>query len=320
MRGGSTEMVGTTAACAPWCSSRAIVEPDCSLVRGTSTSQPNSGLVSNHDSVSRMVTVDPTTASTGKRPSAIVADAAPRVVTTVRCSVLVPRSVTATGVSASRPAATRASSDLGGAVGLAQDDDGDARVDRTGEVVAPRTGDDDVHAGRRARGQRHPGVRRHRGDRADAGHDLEGEAGLDAGRGLLGQAVEHGRVAVHEAHDEAAGVGLGGPHDELGPHRVGEPLAVVAVAGVDDVDVGAAPALHDGVTGDLVDDDRVGGREQLTGAHGEQARVAGAGADEDDAGRDPGGGGVDGVDEREGLTGHAPLRGGRRWAAGQCRT
>ena len=100
VRGGSTEMVGTTAAWAPCCSSRAIVEPDCSLVRGTSTSQPNSGLVSNHDSVSRMVTVDPTTASTGKRPSAIVAAAAPSVVTTVRCSVLVPRSVTATGVSA----------------------------------------------------------------------------------------------------------------------------------------------------------------------------------------------------------------------------
>ena len=110
VRGGSTEMVGTTAAWAPCCSSRAIVEPDCSLVRGTSTSQPNSGLVSNHDSVSRMVTVDPTTASTGKRPSAIVAAAAPSVVTTVRCSVLVPRSVTATGVAASRPAATRASS------------------------------------------------------------------------------------------------------------------------------------------------------------------------------------------------------------------
>ena len=71
---------------------------------------------------------------------------------------------------------------------------------------------------------------------------------------------------------------------------MGEPLAVVAVAGVDDADVGATPALDDGLAGDLVDDDGVGGREQLAGAHGEQAGVAGAGADEGDAGRDPGGG------------------------------
>ena len=98
-------------------------------MRGTSTSQPNSGLVSNHDSVSRMVTVDPTTASTGKRPSAIVAAAAPSVVTTVRCSVLVPRSVTATGVSARATGGDQGVERLGGPVGLAEHDDGDPGVD-----------------------------------------------------------------------------------------------------------------------------------------------------------------------------------------------
>ena len=244
MRGGSTEMVGTTAAWAPCCSSRAIVEPDCSLVRGTSTSQPNSGLVSNHDSVSRMVTVDPTTASTGKRPSAIVARRGPEGGhhgALLGAGAALGDGHRGVGVAAGGDEGVER---LGGPVGLAQHDDGDPGVDRAGEVGVAGAGDDDVDAGGRARRQRHPRVGRHRGDRADARHDLEGEAGLDAGGGLLGQAVEDRRVAVHQAHDEATGVRLGGAHDELGPHRVGEPLAVVAVAGVDDADVGAAPALQ----------------------------------------------------------------------------
>src|SRR5256885_1198070 len=37
-------------------------EPDCSLVRGTSTRQPNNGLVSHHDNRSRSRTTSPTTA------------------------------------------------------------------------------------------------------------------------------------------------------------------------------------------------------------------------------------------------------------------
>ena len=125
---------------------------------------------------------------------------------------------------------------------------------------------------------------------ADAGDDLEGDAGLDAGLRLLGEPVEDGGVAVHEPHDEAAGVGLGGLDDELGARRLGQRLAVVAVAGVDDVDALGAPAGDDGLAGDLVDDDRVGGGEQLAGTHGEQAGVARAGADEGDARGDAGGG------------------------------
>ena len=71
------------------------------------------------------------------------------------------------------------------------------------------------------------------------------------------------RVAVHEPDDEAAGGGLGGLDDELGPHGVGQRLAVVAVAGVDDLDVRAAVAGDDVLAGHLVDDDDVGGGEEL---------------------------------------------------------
>ena len=102
-------MVGTTEALAPWCSSRAMVEADCSLVRGTRTLQPKSALVSNQDSDSRRETVEPTTASTGNVASAITLAASARVVTEVRCWIVVPRSVTATGVDPSRPAACSAS-------------------------------------------------------------------------------------------------------------------------------------------------------------------------------------------------------------------
>src|SRR5918997_1340520 len=46
LRGGSTEMVGTSSLCAPYVRSRATIGAAWSLVRGTSTRQPNSGLVS----------------------------------------------------------------------------------------------------------------------------------------------------------------------------------------------------------------------------------------------------------------------------------
>ena len=85
-------------------------------------------------------------------------------------------------------------------------------------------------------------------------------------------------------------MGLGGPDDELGARGLGEPLALVAVAGVDDVDVGAGVAQGEVLAGDLVDDDGVGGREQLGRADREQAGVTGPAADEGDARGDAGGG------------------------------
>src|SRR5687768_23793 len=84
-----------------------MVEPDCSLVRGTSTFQPNSGLVSNHDSCSRMATVDPTTARAGNSTVFMASRTSPRVVTRVAWRIVVPRSVSATGVSGARPASSR---------------------------------------------------------------------------------------------------------------------------------------------------------------------------------------------------------------------
>ncbi len=61
VRGGSTEIVGTSTGVAPSARSRADRAPACSLVRGTSTVQPNSGRVSNQDSRSRRSTAAPTT-------------------------------------------------------------------------------------------------------------------------------------------------------------------------------------------------------------------------------------------------------------------
>ena len=79
-------------------------------MRGTSTRQPNSGLVSNHDSVSRRSTTSPTTVIAGGAIRAARASAAirSRVEVTVVCSVVVPTRVIATGVSGERPAATSA--------------------------------------------------------------------------------------------------------------------------------------------------------------------------------------------------------------------
>jgi len=80
------------------------------LVRGTSTRQPNSGFVSNHDSAARRSTTSPTTVTAGGAIRAARASVPirPSVETTVSCSVVVPTRVIATGVSALRPAATRA--------------------------------------------------------------------------------------------------------------------------------------------------------------------------------------------------------------------
>ena len=81
------------------------------MVRGTRTRQPNSGLVSNHDSVSRRSTTSPTTVTAGGVMPAARASArmSASVDTTVVCSVVVPTRVIATGVPGSRPASTSAS-------------------------------------------------------------------------------------------------------------------------------------------------------------------------------------------------------------------
>ena len=82
VRGGSTEIVGTIVARAPYSASRSTMMPAWSLVRGTRTSQPNRDLLSNQDSVSRRTTVGPTTASDGNstRLSLSRVSTSPRVV------------------------------------------------------------------------------------------------------------------------------------------------------------------------------------------------------------------------------------------------
>ncbi len=109
-------MVGTSCGTAPYERSWSESEAACSLVRGTRTRQPKSGLDSNHDSWSRCAGAlrSPTTAMTGRWPSgegrtlpclktwAMV----PRVAFQVRWRVVVPATVTVSGVSGLRPAAT----------------------------------------------------------------------------------------------------------------------------------------------------------------------------------------------------------------------
>jgi hypothetical protein len=93
-------MVGTSSGTAPYSRSRTDSEAACSLVRGTSTRQPNSGLVSNHDRVSRRFTTSPTTVTAGGLIFAALASAEieSSVEITVDWSVVVPTRVIATGV------------------------------------------------------------------------------------------------------------------------------------------------------------------------------------------------------------------------------
>ena len=113
MRGGSTAIVGTCSGTAPYSRSRSETLPACSLVRGTSTRQPNSGLVSNQDSAGCAAIPSPTTAIAGPgRVSGLIpaalrsAGTEPSVVSTVCCSVVVPFQVIASGADSFQPAAT----------------------------------------------------------------------------------------------------------------------------------------------------------------------------------------------------------------------
>ena len=113
VRGGSTAIVGTSSGTAPYSRSRCDTTAACSLVRGTRIRQPNSGLVSNHDSSSRAATASPTTAMAGPLVLARDTPAAlrsgpmrPRVETTVCCALVVPSQVMANGVVSGQPAAT----------------------------------------------------------------------------------------------------------------------------------------------------------------------------------------------------------------------
>ena len=90
VRGGSTAIVGTSSGTAPYSRSRSETTEACSLVRGTSTRQPNSGLVSYQENLFCAAAAAPTTATAPPRVVATVTPAAfrsgpmrPRVVATV---------------------------------------------------------------------------------------------------------------------------------------------------------------------------------------------------------------------------------------------
>ena len=91
---------------------------------------------------------------------------------------------------------------------------------------------------------------------------------------LFDETVEGARVAVHQPHDEAAGTDrLRGLDQQPGPHGLGELLPLLAVPGVDDLDVGSGMGQHHVVAGDAVEDHDVGGGKQVAAAQGQQPGV-----------------------------------------------
>src|SRR5580700_1730785 len=112
VRGGSTAIVGTCSGTAPLARSRSQTSSACSFVRGTSTRQPNSGLVSYQDRADCAETPSPTTATAGPLAVSRLTPAAfrsaatvPSVPTTVCWSVVVPFHVIANGAVSGQPAA-----------------------------------------------------------------------------------------------------------------------------------------------------------------------------------------------------------------------
>src|SRR4051794_781500 len=109
LRGGSTAMVGTSTGTAPYARSRSLISPAWSLVRGTSTRQPNSGRLSHQERRARFSTAAPTVATTGpvraSRP-AVFSATADSLATTLFCAVPEPPEVTTTGVPPDRPPST----------------------------------------------------------------------------------------------------------------------------------------------------------------------------------------------------------------------
>ena len=119
-----------------------------------------------------------------------------------------------------------------------------------------------------------------RGDRArDARNDLERHAGGDARLRFLATATEDEGIAALQPHDRRTGAAA------LDEQRVDLVLRHLGASGrladVDELGGGRRELQQRGRREAVVDDD-VGGAEQRFAAAGEQARVAGTGADEVD--------------------------------------
>ena len=154
------------------------------------------------------------------------------------CSVVVPTRVIATGVCGRAAGGDQRLGDVADRADRGEQDQGRGRR-RTGSSRPCRrqvtTRDLAVVLG----GQRDAGVRRDRADRRDAGDDLEAEAGLGAGLRLLGTRGVEERVAGHQPDDAQAALGV--LDDDLGAGGVGQRLAVLAEAAVDELGAVASP-------------------------------------------------------------------------------
>src|SRR3954447_6056341 len=102
-------MVGTSTGTAPYARSRSLISPAWSLVRGTSTRQPNRGRLSHQESLPRLSTAEPTVATTGPLKDSIPAvfsATADSLLATLFWPVPEPLVVTTMGVVAARPPST----------------------------------------------------------------------------------------------------------------------------------------------------------------------------------------------------------------------
>jgi len=125
-----------------------------------------------------------------------------------------------------------------------------------------------------------PARRGHRDRRADTRHDLHSHSRAGARENLLAAAAEHERITALETHHEASRVGV---VDQDGVD--GGLLEVVPtrrLAGEDPERVGRRLVDELGRR-QLVVDDHLGATEPFEPAQRDQLRVAGAGADQDDA-------------------------------------
>src|ERR1051326_6611401 len=123
------------------------------------------------------------------------------------------------------------------------------------------------------------GVRGAGDGRGDARHDLEGDAGGGELLRLFAAAAEDERIAALEADDALPILRLG--HEQRVDLVLRQRVRAGALADVDDLRR-LREARHDLARHERVGGDEVGAGDQLRGAHGEKAGIAGTGADEKD--------------------------------------
>jgi hypothetical protein len=179
-------------------------------------------------------------------------------------------------------AAEQAGGDGGAAAQAHEHDDGEGAggegVQR-GLPGAVRVAGDDHEARRQAAmGDRDSGQGGRGHGRADAGHDLERDAGLGERERLLASAAEHEGIAALEAHDALAALG-GADHDAV-DLLLGDVMPARALPHVEAL--GLARELQDGGVHEGVVEDEVGLGQPRRCLAREQLRISGAGPDEGD--------------------------------------